>query len=906
MTLASPPTKRSILVTGDVVIDNQIYVGQNRLPGSTVRLGTRLVRTDGGAALLQALLESIAKATVSESASHCDTVQFESFLGLQQPTSFPCLESYAVFEPFLHEPTSDKSGRLWRLQEPLGFGEAMTVDFAHLARKEILDANYHVVVIDDAGLGYRIRTAQSAWPPCLSQERSKSPGWLTMLPEWLVLKLSAPLASGDLWRKLLAVEVGGKRLADRCIVVTSINDLRSEGVQVSHSLSWERTALDLVSEWHRNRSLRSLGSCRYAVIAFQTDGAILADCSDPDKPVFRLLFDPAHLESDWAEKLKSKIFGLQTCLAASVAAHLPLESKSPEENLRCLERGISSGLAGQRRLHLEGFDPDARDLPGFPFAMVSKEILRPTWRYSTTIIPAASNGKRENWTILQGDNASQPPQLPLVGLARRVTLRGTAELQDIPYQQFGDLFVIERSEIESLRSLRRLVHDYSNDSTASKPLSIAVFGPPGAGKSFGVKQIGKAVLGKETPILEFNLAQFADPGEMIGLFHQIRDKVLEGRLPVVFWDEFDTKELYWLQFLLAPMQDGRFQDGQLSRPIGKCIFVFAGGTSNDFQSFSPRNPSASMGASNQQTPDEKQRWEHFKARKGPDFVSRLSGFLNVLGPNQRQMFSDRITRTLRNDSTDVSFPLRRALFVRAKLAKHRDQPLLIDRGVLTALLEVGRYLHGSRSLENILEQLRQSSRSGSILRSDLPPSLLLSLHVEPEEFGRLIGNELDFPGDLENMAKAYHDFYRKQAKSKGWNIVYDREYTDLPDDIKDENRAAAQRVADILSLAGLYLVNDGNDSLKTSDEIKAILQRNLESLAEAEHDGWMEYRFRQGWKKADKRNDELRLHNLLVPFREMHEIEKEKIRHAVLSYPEIVACQGYRIVAEPLVDKKAD
>jgi len=44
-----------------------------------------------------------------------------------------------------------------------------------------------------------------------------------------------------------------------------------------------------------------------------------------------------------------------------------------------------------------------------------------------------------------------------------------------------------------------------------------------------------------------------------GAFHQVRDLALSGRTPVVFWDEFDSRELLWLQYLLAPMQDGRFQ-----------------------------------------------------------------------------------------------------------------------------------------------------------------------------------------------------------------------------------------------------------------------------------------------------------------------------------------------------------
>lgn len=65
-----------------------------------------------------------------------------------------------------------------------------------------------------------------------------------------------------------------------------------------------------------------------------------------------------------------------------------------------------------------------------------------------------------------------------------------------------------------------------------------------------------ATLGKSYGEEIINASQFSNPEDIIGALHQVRDEVLNGKLPFVFWDEFDSKEYLWLQYLLAPMQDG--------------------------------------------------------------------------------------------------------------------------------------------------------------------------------------------------------------------------------------------------------------------------------------------------------------------------------------------------------------
>ncbi len=873
-TSVAVPGPRSILVAGDVVIDHQIYVGQQRRPGSTIRLGTVAAATDGGAGLLADLLAAL-QAAAPDGASRS-----EVHFGVERPTTAQlpaALHGYGVFQPRAKDPADAKAGDVWRLDEPLGFGEETASRFVPTTANGALGRDHDIVVLDDAGLGFRFAPAKVGWPRFLSDPQAK---W----PQWLVFKLSAPFGCGDLWRAVVAASQGEQRLRDRCIALVSINDVRTEGAQVSQALSWERTALDLVADWDRSSPLKSLSACHYVVVSFQSDGAVLADFSKPEQPVFTLVYDPGSLEGDFAGSLLGTVYGLHTCLTAAVVDQLPNRSATPGAIRRQLVQSIQAGLAGMRRFHVEGHGSVADKSPGFPFAPVAAEIRKPTWTYSAAVVPPASVPGREQWTVLQGFNSSAAKSTPQFGTARRVALRGPDELSRVPYLRFGDLFVIERHEIESLRSLRRLVLDYEGQREANKPLSLAVFGPPGAGKSFGVKQIARAVLGKQTPILEFNLAQFDDPSELIGLFHQVRDKALEGKTPVVFWDEFDSDGLRWLQYLLAPMQDGRFQDGQISHPIGKCIFVFAGGTSHDFQAFGAGLPGPGG------DPD------HFRKRKGPDFVSRLSGYLNVLGPNQRQV-KDPETGSWRNDPTDVSYPIRRALFLRAKLTRSPKQRLTMDAGILRAVLEVGRYLHGSRSLEKLLEQLRQSSRTGAIVRGDLPPTHLLALHVDPGEFLRIVGRDVALD-DLEAMAEAVHKTFQATAEAK--HPLKEVSYADLPEHAKDDNRDAVRRIAEVLSHAGLYLAKISPSApASADDEIDAVIGRNLEALAAAEHDGWMDAKVRQGWRYAKERDNDLLLHPLLIPYRELPETEKDKDRSAARGYQATIARQGFRIILEP-------
>jgi hypothetical protein len=407
--------------------------------------------------------------------------------------------------------------------------------------------------------------------------------------------------------------------------------------------------------------------------------------------------------------------GNALCYLAALAA--PLAAEGSVDTTAAVRRAV----AGTRTLHAEGFtEIPAAHAPrvGFP-----AEAVAATMAIAPTEIAATLHPRRDGQRSIIAGALGQDT---VVEAAVQLALGGPESLPTgVPVETVGHWSSVDRTEIETLRSMGHVIDEYvtqyRSGTRLSRPLSLGVFGPPGAGKSFAVKEtIGQKVAGG-VRTLEFNLSQYESADELPASFHKVRDAVLEQHLPLVFWDEFDTplegRHLGWLRHFLAPMQDGVFRESGGFHPLGPAIFVFAGGTASSFAEFvAVRDVEAE------------------KAAKKPDFVSRLRGYVDVLGPN----------RTAPDDNAVV---LRRAFLLRSLLSRKAPQlvardgaraTLRIDPNVLRAFLLVGRFKHGARSVEAIIDM---SALSGTLRyeRASLPAPHLLELHVDAEEFLELVG-----------------------------------------------------------------------------------------------------------------------------------------------------------------------
>ena len=867
-----------ILVTGDVVLDHNVYQGSRLEPDDPPNNGSYYRPIPGGATLTYGLLKALDPSCVRFGIAQTTHEKLKSW-----PPQFHAQALWHAVNNL-----DKKTEQHWALEKYLGYGAFKAEDYPGKLAPGISDAVPEILVLDDGGLGFR--KAAGCWPEFLTNE--KRPEGL----EWVILKMSRPLAEGDLWKNLMH-----DSWRERLIVIISADQLRSEGLRVAGGLSWETTVDDIVEELESNRALRDLERCRHLIVTLRCDAALWLDQTAGDKGAHcKLIFDRKLCEGEWQDTYTdSKAYGFQSALTASVAWTLSENIKNAQRgkdelavDQADLTVGLAAGISTKRFLLQHGHGP-AQEPPAFPFKKAAEHLISEVNKHGkgkefafTGAEVRCKDGichmggprlKSGDWTILglvspwhidHEDKVSLEP-------ARKVALLGPDRLPGVPCATFGKLQTFDRREIDSLRSIRRLMLMYRDGTVRKQPLCLGVFGAPGAGKSFGLKQIAAGVFGDKVQILDFNLSQFkeSDSKDLIGAFHQVRDKVLSGATPVVFWDEFDSNEYKWLTRFLSPMEDGNFQEGQVTHSLGKCVFIFAGGTCHSFEKF-----------------DCNRSEKDFILKKGPDFISRLSGYLDIAGPNRRKVKEGSLP--------DREYPVRRALLIRSALDLG-NKPLQIERGLLTALLSVSSYRNGARSLTKLVSFMHD--RGGFPLRrAFLPPDEILALHVENvKEFHQITRKYAEFYAQSNALGSILHRDYleslmnltpEKRAKKPN-----DMPWDKLPADVKESNYASALRIPEILELAGLALT-EGEGSFA---EVDRILAENLEMMAEAEHGGWEEQKRIDGWAYSPHRDDDLLRHNCLVSFNSLSAEDKVFDQNTIEKYPKYAREAGYKIVPAP-------
>jgi len=866
--------EKKIIVTGDFTIDwnvarlrNNEGAGQAWNPDDR----TRACWQRGGAALLGDIISRLAEDFHNEGQGEFAVSKIPEPSQPVCPSDSRFHHSYALWSLFRFGEKGRSEPSAWRVAEFIGIDPSRDGWTEIIIRQVEAAAGSDLIILDDADLGFR--EMPELWSGLLRKGLKKP---------WIVLKMSRPVAQGKLWEHL------HREWAERTIVVMTANDLRRSEVQISRGLSWERTAQDLAWELVHNPRINALSDCARVVCSFDTSGAFLLQ-----RHQGTLFFDAQGIEGTWSQDLSGGMIGYNSCLTAGIVRQVLLSFENPD-----FEQGVQNGINAMRRLHQEGYGDRppkmAEPCLAFPLGTVVAALKEnktpcaraavqdPVHRLKQAVATPEKTPDPGFWAIMRD---RYPDGLDEI--ARHIVREGTEDaLRDSPLGRFGGLLTADRREIESYRSIRAFIAEYCSQRRQNKPLSVAVFGAPGSGKSFGINEVARSLFPELIRKLEFNVSQFSGPEDLHHALHQVRDAGLSGFIPLVFFDEFDAalegQSLGWLRHFLMPMQDGAFLHGQISHPLGAAIFVFAGGTSEKLESFG-----------GQLSLDE------FCKVKGPDFISRLKGYINIMGPNPVQ-----------GDLTgDPYYLLRRAILLRSLLSQQaktlfdkRDGrvALNIDSGVLNAFLLVRGYKHGARSMESIIS-MSQLSGKNSFERSSLPSESQLDLHVNGLEFLALVQQIVLTPEVLERLSAAAHDIFCETRAADGFTCGPEKSqekkthpllvpYGELPDWAKESNRAGVRAIPQKLAAAGYIMI-----PARSNQPALEFSEPDLNKLAQLEHATWMAAKIAAGFVCGKPTPEEPKRNEYLVAWDQLDENTKKIDRNMIKGIPQILARAGYAI-----------
>ncbi len=539
--------------------------------------------------------------------------------------------------------------------------------------------------------------------------------------------------------------------------------------RVRKSLSYESIAVDLLRRWRGcdsklklERTLTDLvksanepAALLTCVVVCINDAACLVYCPHDGERERALLLFQGRMA---APMLNSKL-GSVDAYIASIASHVAVEyagfATGTSKPGDCLKEGLNDGgwlcrallqalrlqsAQGERGLFMNFFHRESAAGGWAPITSADwshrrvnmkdardwlDHAARPkdkAWRVEVHVHAAVSH--RSQWFITS--DIVEPDREKLKGsfLAKAIhwltNREDTKPADEIPLVKIGNLELLDRREVEDYLAIRDAFRNYRP--RAARPLNIAVFGAPGSGKSYGVKQVVEHMaedgrFSKEART--FNVSQFTDLADLVNALHQVRSEALKPGIPVIFFDEFDSafegRPFGWLRYFLAPMQDGEFIDGGTTYKLGDCVLVFAGGVTRSFEELNGRlrNPS-------------------FVEAKGPDFISRLRAHLNIRGINKPEDELDQQRYILRR-----AIMLHRLLLQRLKRPNGTAPRPLVEQAVANAFCTIAAFKHGPRSLEAILDMCNLQ-RGRTFGPADLPGKSQLEMHVDAAKFLELV------------------------------------------------------------------------------------------------------------------------------------------------------------------------
>jgi hypothetical protein len=193
-------------------------------------------------------------------------------------------------------------------------------------------------------------------------------------PGTLIYYMARPLGTGKIWdavRHGPYATSGSQDPMKLIVVIVSSEDLRAEGIELSHGLSWEKTCEDFVEKLGSNGKFNTLATCANLVVRFGCAGVIYHRGREIGDPT--LFFDPLGVEGRFTRQHIGPVPGIAEafigCLATKVA----------QSTLRSLLRqSIKLGFITERRLAKIRFtNRELGNCPRYPFSEIMEKTTLP-------------------------------------------------------------------------------------------------------------------------------------------------------------------------------------------------------------------------------------------------------------------------------------------------------------------------------------------------------------------------------------------------------------------------------------------------------------------------------------------------------------------------------------------------
>jgi len=194
----------------------------------------------------------------------------------------------------------------------------------------------------------------------------------------------------------------------------------------------------------------------------------------------------------------------------------------------------------------------------------------------------------------------------------------------------------------------------------------------------------------------------------------------------------------------------------------------------------------------------------------------------------------------------------------------------------------------------------------------MPKTELVFCHENPDDFSERINRAKHFnlndtvlkidtivKENIDKQAMLIHQSYQfeensnNDEKSKKLKEMTRQEWKKLPERTKNQNRNQAEHIDIKLRAADCKANPETNIDMELLYDFESD-RKMLEILAEVEHRRWNAEQHLNGWIQGE-RNNELKIHNNIVPYSILDESTKQYDRNAVINIPLLLSNIGLKV-----------